>query len=108
MGTEMNVTPEPIDPETEIPPSLHRLAALVRRYREDRGWSQGVLAETLQIDHNAVSRLELGQYDPPFSLVANLVRVLDLPIEDAVFNRIIASRRRRAREGGVEETVHDS
>lgn len=77
----------------DTPPSVVRLASMIRRARERRGWSQALLAETAHVDTDVIQRIEVGRTDPPFSLVADLVRILDLPIENAVFNQRVARNR---------------
>jgi ribosome-binding protein aMBF1 (putative translation factor) len=93
------------DTETGLPASVQRLAAMIRKARDRRGWSQTVLAETAHVDHNVISRIELGQYDPPFGLVSDLVKILGLPIEDAIYNRRVSKQ--RVREDGEEVPQHD-
>lgn len=73
-----------------MPASVVRLSTMVRKAREKRGWSIAVLAETAQVDDDQLYRLEAGKCDPPFSLVANLVRILGLPIDNAVFNQRVS------------------
>ena len=74
--------------------SVLRFGNLVRKARERRGWSQTILAETAHVDHNIISGIELGRVDPNFSLVADLVRILDISIEDAVFNQRVSKQRK--------------
>ena len=92
---------KPVKPEPktngERPPSVLRLATLVKKARERKGWSQETLAETLHVAHDTIYRLESGHTDPTFSLVANLVRVLNISIENAIFNQ------RTAKQVGREE-----
>ena len=85
-------------------PSVARLATLVRRAREKRGWSQTVLAETAHVEHDVIHRLEAGKSDPPFSLVADLVRILELQIEHAVFNQKVAKQVREAGRAAEQES----
>jgi ribosome-binding protein aMBF1 (putative translation factor) len=74
-----------------VPATVRRLAMMVRKARTKKGWSQSLLAETVRVDRNVISRLEAAQSDPPFSLVADLARVLDLSVQKAVFNRPVTS-----------------
>ncbi len=49
--------------------------------RADRGWSQGDLAERLQVSRQTVNSLEKGRYDPSLPLAFRIARLFDLPIE---------------------------
>jgi putative transcriptional regulator len=53
----------------------------LRELREDRGWSQGTLAEHTDVSRQTINALETGRYDPSLPLAFRLARVFDLPIE---------------------------
>lgn len=52
--------------------------------RAERNWSQGDLAERLQVSRQSVNAIETGKYDPSLPLAFRIARVFDLPIE-AIF-----------------------
>lgn len=52
--------------------------------REDRGWTQGALADRLGVSRQAVDALETGRYDPALPLAFRIARLFGQPIE-AIF-----------------------
>jgi putative transcriptional regulator len=58
----------------------NRLKAL----RAERGWSQGDLAEQLQVSRQSVNAIETGRYDPSLPLAFRIARLFALPVE-AIF-----------------------
>ena len=52
--------------------------------RQDRGWSQGALADRLDVSRQTVNALETGRYDPSLPLAFRIARLFAEPIE-AVF-----------------------
>ena len=54
----------------------------VRELRERRGWSQGELAERLDVSRQTVNALETGKYDPSLPLAFRIARLFGLRIED--------------------------
>lgn len=57
----------------------------LRALREDVGWSQGVLADRLDVSRQTVNALETGRYDPSLPLAFRIARLFGLPIE-AIFH----------------------
>lgn len=53
----------------------------VRELREARGWSQGVLAEHLDVSRQTVNAIENGKYDPSLPLAFKLARLFRQRIE---------------------------
>lgn len=53
----------------------------VRELREARGWSQGALAEQLDVSRQTVNAIENGKYDPSLPLAFKLARVFRQRIE---------------------------
>jgi len=54
----------------------------VKRLREDRGWSQGQLAEALEVSRQTVNAIENGRYDPSLPLAFTIAALFKLRIED--------------------------
>ncbi|HEY7407553.1 MAG TPA: helix-turn-helix transcriptional regulator [Gemmatimonadaceae bacterium] len=49
--------------------------------RAERGWSQGDLAERLDVSRQTVNALERGKYDPSLPLAFKIARLFGQPIE---------------------------
>ena len=54
----------------------------LRELRDARGWSQGELAERLEVSRQTINALETGKYDPSLPLAFRIARLLDGRIED--------------------------
>ena len=54
----------------------------MRELREARGWSQGALAEQLEVSRQTVNALETGKYDPSLPLAFRIARLFESRIED--------------------------
>ncbi len=57
----------------------------LRVLREARGWTQGALADRLEVSRQTVNALETGRYDPSLPLAFKISRLFDRPIE-AIFD----------------------
>jgi putative transcriptional regulator len=53
----------------------------VRALREGRGWSQGDLAEQLDVSRQTVNAIETGRYDPSLPLAFRIAKLFRLNIE---------------------------
>lgn len=53
----------------------------IRELRERRGWSQGELAEQLEVSRQTINALETGKYDPSLPLAFRIARLFGKPIE---------------------------
>ncbi len=53
----------------------------VRELRERRQWSQGELAERLEVSRQTVNAIETGKYDPSLPLAFRIARLFGRPIE---------------------------
>lgn len=53
--------------------------------RAARGWSQGDLAERLEVSRQTINALERGKYDPSLPLAFRIARLFERRIED-IFN----------------------
>jgi putative transcriptional regulator len=49
--------------------------------RAERDWSQGDLAERLQVSRQSVNAIETGRYDPSLPLAFRIAKLFDLPVE---------------------------
>ena len=54
----------------------------MRELREAQGWSQGELAERLEVSRQTINALETGKYDPSLPLAFRIARLFSLHIED--------------------------
>lgn len=54
----------------------------LRVLRAERGWSQGDLAERLEVSRQSVNAIETGRYDPSLPLAFRLAAVFGRRIED--------------------------
>jgi putative transcriptional regulator len=53
----------------------------VRELRETHGWSQGALAEQLDVSRQTINAIETGKYDPSLPLAFKLARLFKQRIE---------------------------
>jgi putative transcriptional regulator len=54
----------------------------VRELRELRGWSQGDLAERLDVSRQTVNAIETSKYDPSLPLAFRIAKLFRQTIED--------------------------
>ena len=54
----------------------------LRELRDQRGWSQGELAERLDVSRQTINALETGKYDPSLPLAFRIARLFERRIED--------------------------
>jgi putative transcriptional regulator len=52
--------------------------------RAERDWSQGDLADRLEVSRQSVNAIETGRYDPSLPLAFRIAKLFDLPVE-AIF-----------------------
>jgi putative transcriptional regulator len=50
--------------------------------RAERDWSQGDLAERLQVSRQSVNAIETGKYDPSLPLAFRIADLFDMRIEE--------------------------
>ena len=50
--------------------------------RSERGWSQGDLAERLEVSRQTINSLERGKYDPSLPLAFRIARLFGKRIEE--------------------------
>jgi len=53
----------------------------LKELRATRGWSQGDLAEKLDVSRQTVNSLERGKYDPSLPLAFKIAAIFEQPIE---------------------------
>ena len=53
----------------------------LRNLREGRGWSQGDLAERLDVSRQTVNAIETSKYDPSLPLAFRIAKLFRQPIE---------------------------
>ncbi|HEX8215057.1 MAG TPA: helix-turn-helix transcriptional regulator [Allosphingosinicella sp.] len=49
--------------------------------RAERDWSQGDLAERLEVSRQSVNAIETGRYDPSLPLAFRIAELFALPVE---------------------------
>ena len=49
--------------------------------RAERNWSQGDLADRLEVSRQSVNAIETGRYDPSLPLAFRIAKLFDLPVE---------------------------
>ena len=54
----------------------------LRVLRAERNWSQGDLAERLEVSRQSVNAIETGKYDPSLPLAFRIAELFGLAIED--------------------------
>ena len=68
-----------------MPSSNARVAAMNNRLkvlRAERGWSQGDLADKLDVSRQSVNAIETGKYDPSLPLAFRIAELFELGIEE--------------------------
>jgi putative transcriptional regulator len=58
----------------------------LRVLRAERGWSQGDLAERLEVSRQSVNAIETGRYDPSLPLAFRIADLFERPIEEIFVN----------------------
>jgi putative transcriptional regulator len=53
----------------------------VRDMRTERGWSQGDLADKLEVSRQTINAIETGRYDPSLPLAFAIAKLFGKPIE---------------------------
>jgi putative transcriptional regulator len=57
----------------------------LKALREARGWTQGALADQLDVSRQTINALETGRYDPSLPLAFRIAGLFAQPIE-AIFH----------------------
>jgi putative transcriptional regulator len=53
----------------------------VRELRSERGWSQGDLADKLEVSRQTINAIETGKYDPSLPLAFAIAKLFGKSIE---------------------------
>lgn len=59
-----------------------RLTMRLKELRNQRGWTQPVLAKKVGVSPGYIARLETGRYDPKLSTLAELANALGVPVRE--------------------------
>jgi putative transcriptional regulator len=62
---------------------------LLRELRLQRGWSQGALADELEVSRQTVNAIETGRFDPSLPLAFKIGRLFKRPIEEIFVDETI-------------------
>jgi len=57
----------------------------LKELRQNRGWTQGALADQLGVSRQTVNALETGRYDPALPLAFGIARLFGQPLETIFF-----------------------
>ena len=61
--------------------ALLEMKSRVRELREKQGWSQGELADLLEVSRQTVNAIETEKYDPSLPLAFKIARLFNMRIE---------------------------
>ena len=64
------------------PRSAETVKNRLKVLRETRGWTQGMLADQLDVSRQTVNALETGRYDPSLPLAFRIARLFGRRIEE--------------------------
>jgi len=59
---------------------------VLREKRLERGWSQGELADRVDVSRQTINAIEADKYDPSLPLAYKLAALFGLPVEELFFN----------------------
>ncbi len=59
----------------------------LKELRAERGWSQSVLGDHLDVSRQTINAIEAGRYDPSLPLAFKIARLFNQPIEDIFEDR---------------------
>ena len=63
-------------------PILRSVGARVRQCREERNWTQEILAERAELDRSYIAGIEAGLRNPSIKAVARIARGLNLTVSE--------------------------
>ena len=64
----------------------------LRVLRAERNWSQGEVAQRLEVSRQSINAIETGKYDPSLPLAFKLARLFQLPVEQIFLDGGTATR----------------
>ena len=53
----------------------------IKEFRENKGWSQGKLAELCNVSRQTINAIENNKYDPSLQLAFDIARTLGVTLE---------------------------
>lgn len=62
----------------------------LKSLRAEKGWSQAVLGDQLNISRQSVNAIETGRYDPSLPLAFKIARLFEKSIEDIFDDEVSA------------------
>jgi putative transcriptional regulator len=79
----------------------------LRELRRQCGWTQGELADRLDVSRQTVNALETGRYDPSLPLAFRIARLFQRPLEVIFFpDEVQVEHAPPERPSGVDATAH--
>lgn len=66
----------------QCPRNVDAVKNRLKSLRETRGWTQGMLADQLDVSRQTVNALETGRYDPSLPLAFRISRLFERRIEE--------------------------
>lgn len=69
---------------TELNPVSHNFGLSVRYLREDRGWSQEVLAEHADLNRSYIGEIERGLVTPSLATTEKIARALGIRLSELI------------------------
>jgi transcriptional regulator with XRE-family HTH domain len=61
---------------------LERLAMKIKALRNERGWTQPVLAKKAGVSAGYLARLETSRHDPKLSTLVKIAKALGVPVTE--------------------------
>jgi putative transcriptional regulator len=72
---------EPADEES-IPAAGRAMKNRLKELRAEKSWSQGDLAERLEVSRQTINAIETEKYDPSLPLAFKIAKLFKQPIEE--------------------------
>ncbi len=67
-------------------PVLETFGKTLRRLREQRGLTQGQLAQKISASRNTIGRIERGEHNPTLLLLLDIAEILGVDFNDLVID----------------------
>jgi putative transcriptional regulator len=65
--------------------AIQAMKNIVRQLRTDRGWSQGDLADRLEVSRQTINAIETERYDPSLPLAFAIAKLFGKSVEKIFF-----------------------